>query len=194
VNEVPKELQQLIAEAQCWANEAWVLVSEDCYGIKVKSMTLRHLMMLDGIETPFLKGGDIKDEDIALFLWIVSEDYSTEAKAKKEFFKKAVKLRLIPTINWIKEYIKKSFSDSDTMSIGEKGQAYFISYFVDLFAREYGWSFEQIMEMPLRVGFQLLTAINERNAKKVGEKYQRITEVDNQINRWILKGNSNNGI
>ena len=194
MNEVPKELQELVFEAQCWANEAWVVASEDCFGIKVKNMTLRHLMMLDGVETPFLKGGDIKDEDIALFLWIVSEDYSMDPRQKKEFFKKAVKVKNIPCIKWIKQYLKKSFSDADTMSMGEKGQAYFISYFVDLFAREYGWSFEQIMELPLRIGFQLLTAINERNAKRVGEKYQRITEVDNQINRWILKGNSDNGI
>ena len=80
------------------------------------------------------------------------------------------------------------------MSMGKKGQTYFVSYFVDLFAREYGWDFNQIMKLPLRIGFQLITAINERNAKRAGEKYQRITSVDNEINRYILKGNSKDGI
>ena len=192
--EVPQELQELIRESNCWSHESWVIANETCFDLEVRNMTLWHLMMLDGIETPFLNGGDIKDTDIALFLWIISKDYSKDEKAKKEFFRKAVKIKNIPAIKWIKEYLKKTFTDSDTMNMGDKGQAYFVSYFVDLFAREYGWGFQQIMDLPLRVGFQLLTAINERNAKRVGEKYQRITEVDNQINRYILQGNSKNGI
>ncbi len=194
MNEVPEELQSLIQEAQFWANEAWVNASENCFGIEVNNMTLEHLMLLDGIETPFLKGGKIKDPDVALFLWIISKDYSSEKKKKDAFFKKVVNLKTIPTVKWIKEYCKKTFVDADTMSMGEKGQTYFVSYFVDLFAREYGWDFNQIMKLPLRIGFQLITAINERNAKRAGEKYQRITSVDNEINRYILKGNSKDGI
>lgn len=190
MQEVPDEIQELIQEAQFWANEAWVNAEEDCFGIKVKNMSLKHLMMLDGIESPFLNGGDIKDSDIALFLWIISANYSTSKKGKESFFKKCVKIQTLPAIAWIKEYIRKTFVDSDTMSMGEKGQTYFITYFVDLFAREYNWSYEQIMSLPLRIGFQLITAINERNAKIAGEKYRRITEVDNQINRYILNSNS----
>ena len=148
--EVPLELQELILSASHWSNESWVNANEDCYGIEICNMSLRHLVLLDGIETPFLTGGNVSDADIALFLWILSVDYSRDEKKKKEFFKKAVKIKTLPAINWIKEYIKKTFIDSDTMNAGEKGQVYFISYFVDCFAREYGWKYEEIMDLPLR--------------------------------------------
>jgi len=193
--EVPPELQELIENASAWSNEAFVNISENCYGLEIDNMNLYHLMMLDGIESPFLKGGEIQDTDIALFLWIVSKDYSDKDKKKqKEFFNKVTKIKNIPAINWIKNYLKKTFIDSDTMNRGGKGQAYFLSYFVDLFAREYSWNYEQIMKLPLRIAFQLITAVNERNAKSSGETYQRITELDNTINRYILNSKSGNGI
>lgn len=192
--EVPEELQKLIENASAWSNESWVDINEDCYGIEILNMNLRHLMMLDGIETPFLKGGNIADTDVALFLWIVSKEFCFDEKKQKEFFKKVVKIRNLSAINWIKEYLQKTFIDSDTMKQGEKGQVYFISYFVDMFAKEYNWDLEKIMNLPLRIAFQLITAINERNAKASGNTYNRVTELDNTINRWILKSKSSNGI
>ena len=192
--EVPLELQEQIDKVHYWSNESWVNISEDCYGIAVQNMNLNHLVLLDGVETPFLKGGDITDKDIALFLWIISEDYNQEGKGKKKFFEKVVKIKVMDATKWIKEYISKTFAESDTMNRGEKGQVYFISYYVDLFAREYGWKLESIMELPLRIGFQLITAINERSARLSGETYNRITELDNTINRYILNSKSSNGI
>ena len=189
--QVPDEILELIQQSENYANEAYVDAFDSCYGVDVSNMSIRHLMMLDGVETPFLKGGDIEDSDIALFLWILSPNFSYSEKKRKDFFKDIVKLKSIPCINWIRDYIKKTFQDADTMNIGEKGQAYFISYFVDVFAREYSWAYKDIMDLPLRVAFQLITSINERNSKKAGEKYTRVTELDNTINRCILHSNSN---
>jgi hypothetical protein len=193
-SEVPDEILELIEQADNNSNEAFVGAYESCYGVEVENMSIRHLMMLDGIETPFLKGGSITDSDIALFLWIVSPDFNLSGKGKKEFFKKAVKLKTIPCVNWIRDYMKRTFQDADTMNQGEKGQVYFITYFVDVFAREYSWGYNEIMDLPLRVAFQLITSINERNSRKSGEKYTRVTELDNTINRCILNSKSSNGI
>ena len=187
-NEFPEELQKQIDNSFYWSNEAWVDIDEEFHGIKIMNMNLKHLMILDGVETPFLKGGDITDEDIAIFLWIVSREFSQNEKHKKTFFKKAVKINNVLGIKWIREYIQKTFSEADTMKQGEKGQTYFLSYFVDIFAREYSWGFDQILKLPLRIAFQLITTINERNSKSSGETYQRITELDNEINRYVLGG------
>ena len=87
--EVPPEVQELIKESKYWSNESWVNISEDFYGIKIRNMTLNHLVLLDGIETPFIKGGSaVTETDIALFLWIVSEEYSDCEKAKRDFTKR----------------------------------------------------------------------------------------------------------
>ena len=188
MDKLPAELESLIESSSNWSNEAWVNLNEDCHGIKINNMNLNILMMLDGVDTPFLRGGDITDQDIALFLWIVSKDFSLNEKAKKTFFKKVIQINNFLAIKWIKEYIKKTFSEADTMKNGEKGQTYFLSYFVDIFAREYSWSFDDILKLPLRIGFQLITAINERNSKSNGEKYNRVTELDNTLTRYMLKG------
>ena len=192
--EVPQELQDLIYKTECWANESWVDVPEDLNGIKINNMNLYHLMMLDGIESPFLNGGEVTDQDIALFLWIVSKDYCQDEKIQKKFFEKVVKIKVGDATRFIQEYIRKTFAESDTMGKGDKGQVYFISYYVDLFAREYSWSYKDIINLPLRIGFQLITAVNERSAKLSGENYNRITSLDNEINRYILKSKSSNGI
>ena len=192
--EVPQELQDLIYKTECWANESWVDIPEDLNGIKINNMNLYHLMMLDGIESPFLNGGEVTDQDIALFLWIVSKDYCQDEKVQEKFFEKVVKIKLGDATRFIQEYIKKTFAESDTMGKGDKGQVYFISYYVDLFAREYSWSYKDIINLPLRIGFQLITAVNERSAKLSGENYNRITSLDNEINRYILKSKSSNGI
>ena len=150
--------------------------------------------MLDGLESPFLTGGDVSEEDTYLFLWVVSKEFSFEARERDEFFIKAKRIPQYQLIEFIKEYMEKSFAESDTMKNGSKSQTYFIAYFVDCFAREYGWTLEKIMKIPLGVAFQLITAINERNSAMSGKEYNRITELDNKINRYILNSNSDNGI
>ena len=47
--EVPQELQDLIYEVECWANESWADVPEDCYGIesnnilRYRAVHLKHI-------------------------------------------------------------------------------------------------------------------------------------------------------
>ena len=188
------KIDALIAKYHSWQNEIWLDVDEEIEDIKLHNMNLKHLLMLDGLESPFLTGGDVSEEDAYLFLWVVSKEFSFESKERDEFF---IKLKRIPEyqlIEFIKEYMEKSFAESDTMKNGSKSQTYFIAYFVDCFAREYSWNLEKIMKIPLGVAFQLITAINERNSAMSGKEYNRITELDNKINRYILNSNSDNGI
>ena len=188
------KIDALIAKYHSWQNEIWLDVDEEIEDIKLHNMNLKHLLMLDGLESPFLTGGDVSEEDAYLFLWVVSKEFSFESKERDEFFVKVKKIPEYQLIEFIKEYMEKSFAESDTMKNGSKSQTYFIAYFVDCFAREYGWNLEKIMKIPLGVAFQLITAINERNSAMSGKEYNRITELDNKINRYILNSNSDNGI
>ena len=188
------KIDALIAKYHSWQNEIWLDVDEEIEDIKLHNMNLKHLLMLDGLESPFLTGGDVSEEDAYLFLWVVSKEFSFESKERDEFYIKAKRIPQYQLIEFIKEYMEKSFAESDTMKNGSKSQTYFIAYFVDCFAREYGWTLEKIMKIPLGVAFQLITAINERNSAMSGKEYNRITELDNKINRYILNSNSDNGI
>ena len=50
-----QDILDLVQEAQNWSNEAWVDFEEDFHGIVIQNMSLYHLMMLDGVGSPFLK-------------------------------------------------------------------------------------------------------------------------------------------
>ena len=188
------KIDALLQKYHSWQSEIWLNIPDGIEDIKVLNMNLKHLLILDGLESPLLKGGNITDTDALLFLWVVSTDFCYNEKARDTFFKKANKINTIELVAWIEDYLKKSFAESDTMKGNAKAQTYFIAYFIDCFAREYGWTVDEIMKIPLGQAFQLITAINERNYASGGKEYNRVTELDNEINRWILNSNSTNGI
>jgi hypothetical protein len=191
---VQEHIDALISKHQAWRSEIWLDVNDSIEDLEINNFTLRHLMILDGLNSPFIKGGTINRADALMFLWVVSTGYNFNAKDRDEFFRRASKIPFDRQTRWIKEYLERAFSESDTMQSGKKNQTYFVAYFVDCMAREYGWSIETILSTPLAILFQLITTINERNSAHAGKEYNRVTDLDNQINRYLLNRNSNNGI
>jgi hypothetical protein len=184
--EIPEHLAHQVTESNHWSNEAWLPISEDFKGIKVRNMTLADLLILDGIQTPFIYGGDYSDEAAVAFLWVVSEEFSYEETERKDFYKKCVQITILEAVDFIEGYCRKTFAESDTMGKGDQGQTYWVSYFVDLFGKEYSWSMKETLQLPIRICFQMLTAINERASAQNGKSYNRVTELDNTLNRYIL--------
>ena len=142
-------------------------------------MNLKHYFTLHGIGSPFIHTLDFSPEDIAIFLWVMSPEYVPCKLEKKEFFKKAIKVKMLEAIDQIKKFLEMTFADADTTKDGEPSKyASFLTYQIDLFAKEYGWEIEYIMELPLRQIFQLNSAIGERYARQAGEKYSKMRAVD----------------
>ena len=77
-----EQIDALISKYHSWRNEIWLNVDEEIQGIKVYNMNLNHLLMLDGLNSPFIKGGDIKEIDALLFFWIISKDFSQNEKER----------------------------------------------------------------------------------------------------------------
>lgn len=142
-------------------------------------MTLRQYFTLHGIGSPFIHSTDFTPEDIAIFLWVMSPEYVPCKIEKKEFFKRAIKVKIIDAIDEITKFLEMTFADADTSSEGDPSKyASFLAYQIDLFAKEYSWQIDYILELPLRQIFQLNSAIGERYAKQAGEKYTKIRAVD----------------
>lgn len=147
--------------------------------MQIRQMTLRHYFTLHGIGSPFIHNTDFTPEDIAIFLWVMSPEFVPCKIAREEFFKQAISVKIITAIDEINEFLEMTFADADTTNDGELSKyANFLTYQIDLFAREYSWNIDQIMELPLRQMFQLNSAIGERYAKQNGEKYQKLRSVD----------------
>jgi hypothetical protein len=184
------KIDALIEKYQSWQGEAWLDVPESIGDIEVQPMNLKHLLILDGIDSPMIKGGDINEQDMFMFLWVLNKDFCYDSKMRDKFFVKARKQTNHHLKQFIQEILDKSFAESDTMKNSEKQQTFFIAYFVDCFAREYGWTVDEIMNLPLARAFQLITSINERNCQISGKQFNRITELDNKINKYLLSGSN----
>lgn len=142
-------------------------------------MTLKHYFTLHGIGSPFIHTLDFSPEDIAIFIWVMSPEYVPCKLEKKQFFKKVIKVKMLEAIDQIRNFLEMTFADADTAKDGDPSKyASFLTYQIDLFAKEYGWEIDYIMELPLRQIFQLNSAIGERYARQAGEKYTKLRAVD----------------
>jgi hypothetical protein len=162
-------------------------------GLPVRQMTLQHYFMLHGIGSPFIHSRDFEPKDIAIFLWVLSPEFVPCPHARKEFFKKAIKVKIMDAVDQLNDYIEMTFADADTSKDGTPSKfANFLAYQIDLFAREYSWQIQYILELPLRQIFQLNSAIGERYAKQAGEKYSKIRAVDlMQAQEFFAQKNNN---
>jgi hypothetical protein len=184
------KIDALVEKYQSWQGEAWLDVPERIGDIEVQPMNLKHLLILDGIDSPMIKGGNVEDYDLLMFVWILSKEFCYNAKRRDKFFERARKVSNYQLKQFAQEILDKAFAESDTMKNSDKSQTFFIAYFVDCFAREYGWSVDEIMKTPLSRAFQLITTINERNCALSGKQYNRTTELDNKIHRYLLSGSN----
>lgn len=142
-------------------------------------MSLRDYFVLHGIGSPFIHTKDFTPEDIAIFLWVMSPEYVPCKLAKNDFFKKAIKVKIIDAVDEITKFLEMTFADADTSEHEEVSKfANFLTYQIDLLAKEYGWRLDYILELPLRQLFQLNSAIGERYAKQSGEKFIKMRAVD----------------
>ena len=146
----------------------------------VREMTLRHYFTLHGIGSPFITGDDYQPEDIAIFLWVLSPEYVPCQHAKKDFFKKAIKVKLVESITQISDFMEMTFADAEAGGSDESPSRYasFLAFQIDLLAHEYGWTIDYILELPLRQIFQLNSAIGYRYAQQNGQKYHKMRAVD----------------
>ena len=176
---LPEEVQKLLSDANTHQEEAWLNIETEIAGIPIRQMTLEHYFLLNGFESPFLTGKEFGAVDIGIFLWILSPEHKRCTKACDQFCKKIAGLNIVQCVKDIKEYLEITFLDADTSAEKQrKRYASFVAYQIDTYAKEYGWSVRQTMEMPLRQIFQLNSAIGERYAMQAGEKYTKLRNID----------------
>jgi hypothetical protein len=175
---LPESVIRALEEAKTWQSEAWLETPFLIDGIEIRQMTLRHLFMLHGADSPFINKGKVKVEDIGVFLWIMSPDYTPRQADREEFCKKIKDVNIKHAIEDIALFFEITFADADTDKKEQKEYASFVAYVIDMFAQEYGWRIEEIMEMPMRQIYQLSSVIGERYARQNGKQYTKLRNVD----------------
>ena len=177
---LPPEITKAIRQCETWQEEAWLEVPMEICGIPVMPMTLRHFFLLQGAESPFVNGANFTPADIGVFLWIVSPSYVPCPKERDAFAKRVAHIKIAQAEREINAYVEQAFSEADTAEDENKAKKYanFIAYQIDMFAKEYGWCVQEILDLPMAQVFQLNTAIAERYARESGKKYTKLRYVD----------------
>jgi len=141
--------------------EAWVQLPHQIAGTLLSPMTLRKLIFLEQVESPLLSGKDATHEDVVTFIWVCSDQFTPNEAAAKAFrqgmgkFPESLEQE-------ITDYLKDNLSHINQGGESSPSNAHFASSVIDLMASEYGWTSEQILDLPLSQMFQLLSSITQR--------------------------------
>lgn len=134
-------------------------------GIPAAQLTPAHLTLLSLCRNAFIEGREPHPEDVAMFLWFVSPEYCTDTRKRDRFVRRNVgKLPFRKSVAEIDEYLERTFQDSPPRSGNDEGPQYVapVVYLVDLFAHQYGWSAQEVMNTPLAFLFQCMNAMKQR--------------------------------
>lgn len=167
-----------------------------CGRVQVVPFTLRMFVELDGAGNRFLTGSDAPQiEDALMFLWRVSPIYSRTDEETRNDFIRTVPLAIYPygeaeLVSQIIEYIRRTLSGAPLTkkSRGSDSVGTWISSIVHIFAKEYGWTEDYILDLPLRRIWQYLNRILEDG----NPKYKELCDEEQSLRaQWLREQNAN---
>lgn len=142
--------------------------SDSICGVEVKQFTPRHFLLLCSLKSPFLCGGDPAPEDVGLFLWVVSLGFKPfDLEARDLFLQSVIDTPYIETVAEVRAYIDRARFDRPSNGSGSTPVSSFFASLVHVFASEYGWSREQVLDSPFAALYQeLRMIIREHNPNR----------------------------
>ena len=200
-------LTSVLAQArrkQSLARESAMLnMSHDICGLTVRAMTVRDYVLLDKIGCPFISRVEPTMEDLGLFLWILSPQFSRWVKRSgwsgllqpvaAFFYARKVNKAFGCNIPETSEpaviacfgYIDKMFMDSPACIAGgsESCLSYLTTWF-DAIQSEYHIPTSEVWEMSMPELFQRLAAIRQRHNPQT-PTFNKETDA---VKLWILRG------
>lgn len=198
---------------------AFLPITENIGGFSVVQMTLRHYLILRTIRSPLLHNDTPSPHDIVRFLWILSPKFTPDTTRPKRWMLKQCRdfqppkmpfwkskkraerwmtgyqssiERASKILDGCRKYVSDTFMDRP---VGVEIQGEDKVYFADacricaLFGREYGWTENDTLSMPLKRVFQYL---NEIKQTKLGDKAKLWNPSDRVLGQHLDKLNSRN--
>jgi len=159
-------------------------------GVLVNQFTPRHTIRLGFCKNAFVVGErSITPEDVAMFLWFVSTEYSFDQRRRDKFVRKLESLKFVESVKAINAYLSDAFMDAPGVGSGGWGRAYTApaASFVHVFGQEYGWPMQQTLNTPWAALFQLLKLIKRHYNPKAILFNPRS---DAAVGRWLQERNA----
>lgn len=154
-------------------------------GIEVMPLSIRRLLRLQAVNSPFLYNADLHVEpsDVAMFFWSLSPNYERALAVRqscelvsfrlgsfafghirRRFARQLRQLKLGESSSACRQFVADAFEDSPG-SNGVDGPTYYgwPAGYVGLLATEYGWTEDVILDLPLRRLWQHVRRLIRRN-------------------------------
>ncbi len=151
-------------------------------GIQVEPLTPRRLEWLRAMGNPFICGGEASIPAVTQFLWIISKGFVICDDVKRDAFLASIIVGydLVEIREGIEAYLDRAYLDAPE---GPNDGPSFFAPSIGIYRainKAYGdeWTFERVMETPLRILFQLTkcddkasgcSVINRRSYKVQGK-------------------------
>lgn len=158
---------------------AFLSLTTSICGVAIRQLTVRDIVILDGIGSPFLCGGPHSVQDAARFLWLMSPLYCSGWWPAFRFGRRCRKIDDTQLTSGIDRYLEDTFQDAPGKKAGADGPdfASFAAHLVHRLASAYGWSIDEIMRVPLKVIFQQLKCIRHEREEKPELRSRRVLKV-----------------
>jgi hypothetical protein len=173
-------------------------------GEEVRTMTARDMLLLDGLRSPFLVGGQIAPAHIPQFIWLLSVDNDLSRPLRTSWKKgrligRSRKWNYDEAVAAIDDYIGEMFLDAPAGGKPDDGerrgiQTCFLAPLLLRLASEIGAtdpaSGLPLIESPLPRLFQYLKTMR---AKAEGKEFNDSSPSDRLINEWLIEVNAQMG-
>lgn len=140
--------------------------------VPIVPMTLRHWVVLDGIDSPFLRRHLPDPHDVPMFLWVLNRKFSAgDSWRRRRFIRSCRSLPFPQAVAAIIGYVNDTFNDSPPTSGNGKGIpcVSFVATVVHRLAFHYHWSEAEILSLPIKRAFQYLKTITRQIDRDASE-------------------------
>tara|TARA_R110002167_G_scaffold61670_3_gene174183 strand:- start:187 stop:798 length:612 start_codon:yes stop_codon:yes gene_type:complete len=146
--------------------DAWLNLPSKICGVIVYPITVRKMLILESCDSPVLKGESIEGKDARVFLWVCSQEFELCPKKAKAF---QGKIKLDETLgDDLQAFLDDTFKLSAGDDSARNDAEHFASALFDLVGGEYGWTIDNMMDMPMAQMLQLVASITRRFQMKSG--------------------------
>lgn len=160
-------------------------------GVEIKQMTLRHWIILDGIDSPLICGINPEPVDVIKFLWVLSPEFRIKSPLRQFLFsRRHQKVKYGDAVVAIRKFVEETFQDRPPNSGDDKWtppQASFAASIIYSIASKFHWTRESILDMPIKEIFQHMKLIRMSSDIANGEKAVGWNESDLILIRFRRK-------
>jgi hypothetical protein len=163
-------------------------------GEPLRAMTPMDLLMLNGAESPLVCPGELRAEDIALFVWVLHMDNDGRntfrtRRRKAKLMRRLAGRDYAEAVASCRDYIEEIFQDAPRGTTTEEKRPFgtcFLAPLVVNIALETGWSQHEILTTPLPRLFQYQKAIF---ARKLGKEFVDTSPSDRITDEFLCELN-----